>query len=214
MIKIDLSDIKDDRKFKDLALLFDNPDFQKEIEKLIEQNKEDRISHPDLTSYLINPDPTAYEMARDLIKKYKYPLGFTRAVFTGATSGKVSDDDVINCYSRILMSPMSEMDIYTPNLTREDLVIFIDPQSIKRNKQAIMRDIGLLLDGVKWTTFPLPKNHPITKDVGKKFRRIRDWYWLNNDGKGYKKLSQELRIKQETIRSGIRYYKRLLTYRV
>lgn len=213
MRKIDLDNVKNVRKFKDLALLFDNPKFQKELEKIVKQNKEDGIKYPDLASQLLNSNATAYDMARDLVKKYKYPIGFTRAVFTGATLGKVTDNDVIDCYSKAIMNPLSYLDTYTPTLTREDLVIVVDPHSINRNKGAIKKDIKVLLDAAALTIIPLPKDHPLTKDVGLKIKRFREWYWLNKT-KGYKKLSKELRINVETFRSGIRYYRGLLKYRV
>lgn len=176
MRKINLDGVTDPHKYKDLALLFDRPDFQKYLEKLENQNQDDQRRCPDLASYLFHSK--GIDLAADIVGRFRYPASFTRAVFFAACFGKVTDDDVINCYSTVLMNPLSALDSYTPTLTKKDLVIHMDPHAIKGNKEAILHEISLLLDGVLQTTEPLSRNHPLNKDPKSDIRRDREWYWM------------------------------------
>ena len=174
MEKINLDGVTDNHKYKDLALLFDRADFQKDLQELKKIIKND--GDPDLF-LLLTKETKGYEAARALAQKYKYPLGFTRAIYYASSFGKVTDNEVRNCYSKVLIHPLSDLDTYTLTLTKKDLVIFIDPYAIKHNKKIILDDISLVLDGVLQTTEPLPRNHPLNKDPKSEIKRDRDWYW-------------------------------------
>lgn len=209
MHKINLDEVTDGHKYKDLALLFDRPDFQEDLKRLKEQTREDQRKYPDLTSYLINSKGNG--IARELAQKYKYPLGFTKAILFAASLGKVTDRDVENCYSAVLMHPMSVLDEYKPTLTKKDFVIFIDPHAIKRNKKIILDDIGLLLDGVLQITEPLSKNHPLNKDIKSNIRGVRDWYWERKlKGTKTKKLVEISGLEANTIDKAISDYSKVL----
>lgn len=213
MVKIDLTQISDDQKFKDLALLFDNLEFQQDLERLQDIIKDDHKKYPDLANYLLRS--RGLNEAWSLTRKYKYPRGFGRAIFSAANLNKVTDDDVIHCYARALIHPLSELDEYTTTMTKDDLVIWVEPTSIKGKREAILHDIGLILEGSSYFSPPLPRNHPLSHKARSVIRQHRDWYWIHQlEGKGYKRLSQELKINLETLKSGIKAYEALLEYGV
>lgn len=209
MIKIDLRNVTDAHKFKDLALLFDNPEFQVDLEKLKISIKEDWEKYPDLASHMLNS--TADGEAQSLIQKYKYPRGFTRAVMAAATSNKVTDSDVANCYSAVLMHPLSLLDEYKPVLTKDDFVIFINPQAIRGNKQAMLIQVGKLLDEAAKNVKPISKKHPLKRDVRSNIRQVRDWYWERKLNKTKTlELVEKDSHQQNTIDKAISDYSKLL----
>lgn len=175
MIKINLDGITDDHKYKDLAFLLDNSRFQKDLSRLQKIIKKDAKKYPHLANYLLHS--TGQGEAWSIARKYKYPGGFTRAIFTAASSGRVTDNDVENCYSAVLMHPSSILDEYRPVITKEDLVVFIHPNAIKGNKQAILKQVGRLLNEAASNIKPLSKRHPISRDVRSNIRQVREWYW-------------------------------------
>lgn len=186
MIKINLDAVTNNHKYKDLALLFDRSDFQKDLNELQKIIKKEAKKHPDLASSLTNvKSPTAYDYARKLAQKYKYPLGFTKAIFYAASFGKVTNEDVVKCYSKVLMHPQSVLNEYSPKLTKKDLVVFVDPHAVKGNKDVILDEIGLILDEILRASTSLPI-HPLSIGPKKKVERDRGWYWIWLEKQGRK----------------------------
>ncbi|RJQ27956.1 hypothetical protein C4577_00385 [Candidatus Parcubacteria bacterium] len=179
-------EITDNHKFKDLALLLDNPNFQRDLIILKKAIERDWKKYPDLASHLLNSRVGG--KAQALTQKYKYPRGFTRAIMAAAENNKVTDSDVINCYSAVLMQPTSLLDEYKPILTKSDFVVFIDPQAIRGNKKAILRQFSTLLDEAAKNIKPLSKKHPLRRDAKTVIERDREWYWMwveeKKQGKG------------------------------
>lgn len=202
-------DIADNHKYKDLALLFDRQDFQRDLEELARIIGDDYKKHSYLGDFL--QYSKGYDAARLLTRKYRYSIGFTRAIYSAACYGKVTDRDVVNCYSKVLMSPMSELDSYNPVLTKADLVIFIDPHAIHRNKASIVDDIKHYLDSVLRTVEFLPQKHPLNLDVRSNIREVREWYWERVlYGTSTLEMVEKYHHEPNTIDKAISQYSKLL----
>ena len=209
MEKIDLDGVKDKHKLKDLALLFDRPDFQKDLQELKRVVKKDNENHKEMFSFLFNAK--GYGTARDLVQKYKYPLGFTRAIYYAACFGKVTHEDVADCYSAIVIHPASVLDEYKPTLTKNDFVISISPYGIKGNIQIILNTIRIFLKKASKDIKPLSKNHPLNKDVIPEIQTKRDWYWERKLKKTEtKELMKTYHSTRNTIDKAISDYSKLL----
>lgn len=207
MVKVGLDNISDNKVFQDLALLIDREDVQRRLKKLKKEHAKEYLG---LADYLLNSKEL--DIARGILRRYKYPFGFTRAVIAACT-GKVIDSDIKGCYSKTLTIPNS-LEFNYP-ITKEEIVIAIYPFTIKGRKKELLKEIGKTLTNVIKLFKPLPKNHPLNLDVKPSIREARDWYWekkLNKTKTIVKKLADNRRfVAENTISKAISNYSKLLS---
>lgn len=203
-------DVEDNRKFQDLVLLLDRPDFLEDLNEyrnLFEKESNGKEYIVDSVFKATWPDE-----ALRIVKKYKYPNGFAMAVGSAMLNGTVKNLDVRNCYSAILMHPRSLNDSYTVTLTRKDLVIFIEPSIVKRRQEALKDEFNDILSTIPDTVI-LPANHPLNLDIREEIRDQRKIFWDREiNSIRTLDLSKIYQKTPEAINQDLRRYRKLLRY--
>ncbi|NCN82760.1 MAG: hypothetical protein GW947_02220 [Candidatus Pacebacteria bacterium] len=210
VIKVEV-DIKDKRKFQDIVLLVDRKDFLQDLNIYLEHCAQEINEDRSITNQYMRP--VLHDEALRLVRKYRYPDGFSSAISAIALKGIVTDSDLRHCYLAKLISPSSYVDSYSNTFTKEDLVIFIDPSIITWRKKAILDQVkGFLLDAeVNISKFP--RNHPLCRDIKREIKCMRKLYLdreLNN--LSTKKMSQIYEREEKTIDTYIDRYRNSLKY--
>lgn len=166
--------ITDDKKFQDIALLIDRNDVQKSLGKIRRESKKSE-KYLTLADYLRNS--RVIDMARRVLREYKYPFGFTSAITAAATRNKVTDKDLNDCYSKALILPFITGEDLTYTITQKEVLIAIYPYAIKGNLTELRKEMRKVLMQVTKLIQPLPKKHPLNLDVKTNIKEMREWYW-------------------------------------
>lgn len=206
MGRIDL-EISDNKKFQDLALLIDRPDFQKYLRKLLSEGKRTK-KYITLADYLLKSKLS--DIAIQALLKYKYPLGFASALIAIGMNSKVKDKDVEECYLRVFVLPPLDDNITYP-VPNNVITIFINPLTLKENKKKVIKTLYASLDKLSLRFIPLPKTHPLNKSTKPNIKQIRELY-LERKLKGTSTidLAEKYTIEGNTIDKAISNYKKLL----
>lgn len=206
-------EVTDDKIFKDLALLFDREDFTNDLKGLRKLIRKETKNYSDKSFYTYLTSLTYFEKVKEILRRYKYPYGFSDALVAAATKKIVRDEDVERCYSIVLMHPESYLDEYKPILTKYDFTFFVPLQSINGNIDKITKEFHSILTSIHLKyPFKLPKGHPFNMRRTKDIRHHREWYWRKKTKETgvSSKISQEYNVEIDTIdKATSRYAERL-----
>ena len=205
MEKIELQ-IKDTRKFQDLALLIDRPDFQTDFVSLKNEcQKAQKYSDTIEETLKTNIFPIAHA----LLRKYKYPQGFIYALLSAGKHSLVKDENLTNCYSNAIFIPANNF-FQLPSM-ENGVILYINLPLTRGYKKKLTQHIKKEIDRLSQHANPLSKSHPLRKDLRPDIRSTRDWYWKRFLHKTSSKEIKTKDIKEiNTIDKAISNYSKLL----
>ncbi len=180
--------ITDNGKFADMAYFFDRLDVMNDLYELRNkwiQNK--LIPHNEIDDYINKYDDKThwdnYLQGRKIAIKHNVGSTFVRPIISAVVSGKIDDTD----YSTIL----------------EEKPIYNLPEYLQIDEKLIFPS-----SRIRETDFKNRKQRKDNKSISA-VKTYRKWYWLYQK-MGYRKIEKETGAILETIRSGVRAYKKAL----
>lgn len=205
MEKIELQ-IKSTRKFQDLALLIDRPDFQTDFVSLKNEcQKVKEYSHRIEETLKTNIFPIAHS----LLQKYRYPQGFVYALISAGKYGIVKDKHLINCYSSAFFVPANNF-LPLPSV-ENSVIMYINLPLTRGYKKKLIQHIKGVIDELSQNSNLLPRSHPLKRDLHADIRNARDWYWekiLNKTSS--KHISAQYKKEVNSIDKATSNYSKLL----
>lgn len=213
--------IKDNKRFADVALLIDKPEFIKDVKvargtptfprylsKYISKYKPKVIKKQEFSHKAIKDLIKIYEKSLKLRKKYKRPAGFERVISAAIIKNKVDERDYRDAYATIL----DPKHYYFKETDMPKLAILLNPNTTRKEIEEIyskelprLREVfSNILVGIPNDVFP--------KDVLSTIKRDRHWYWLykNHVYGGWTPLSKYLRQPVATVRTAVGNYEKRL----
>lgn len=180
MGRVDLEAISDNRIYQDVALLLDRDDVLNSIKTLKHEITRIESNNKTLGGFL-RSYPQIRQKANKILEKYRYPPGFSDVILSAASTNKITDKDVRNCYFSFQIDRVLDKDLPPLSTPRDAILITMYPYLLRRRKKNIMNEISKLLVSVNQYLIHLPSQHPLMIDTRPKIRLERDWYWKNKN---------------------------------
>lgn len=211
-------DIKDDKKFTDVALLIDNPSFILDVLKFRKQvfglsqspawliKTESRRTPQQGKEYSMttikNSIRTGAE-SRRLRKKHHRPPSFDTVIHSAILENVVAEGDYKLAYASVI-DPKN----FNPKYENPSVVIVIHPGArVKDVISAFRSGAPKFWEGNDYRTYGNFIEKTYDPDTISTIKFARKLYWAHNySGLGYKKLATKFKTNVETIKSTIKNY--------
>lgn len=189
-------DITEDRKFQDIALLVDREDVLRIMISLRRKVKllEKKIPKPITFENYILHSPNLRLKVHQLLKKYKYPIGFASAIENAITYNKITDKEMKNCYFKFHGERAVDKEIPPLSTPENAVLVTFYPYLLKNRKKIILNDVKELLNLMTIDLIKLPKSHILNRDTRPKIRLEREWYWKRKNQFSTTKIVDEYNI--------------------
>lgn len=212
-------DIKDEKKFTDVALLVDNPlfildilEFRKKVLGLGQspawliknEHRRTRREGKEYSMTTIKNSIRISEESRRLRKKYHRPSSFDAIIHAAILEGVVAESDYQLAYATVI-DPKN----FNPKYQNPSVVIVVHPGArVKDVTSAFKNETPKYWEGNDYRTYGNFVEKTYDPDTISTIKFARKLYWAHNySGLGYKKLAIKFKTNVETIKSTIRNYK-------
>jgi len=202
--------IKDNRKFGEVAFLVDREDF---IKDLIRARKELGIKGLNTYGSDIGWSRSKESIVNGLLKNYHKDLSFRSVLIDAVFYGKVEESKISdNAYCTIIY-PHEVMSDLKRGIAYPELAIIFSPNTkLEEIKEVYKTQASKLIGEYNKNVL---KSKRKTPDTISNIKRDRKWYWQHVNGSSYQKIWEATKVKDRphdregVIKAVMQYRKRL-----
>ena len=214
-------DIKDNKKYGEIAFLVDRGDFLKEVARLRDKWQIKHLYKPNHWYDWIkelqkqNKSDIFWNEIKSIRKRFNLTSNFDLPILMAVVCGYVNG----SFYRTASIAPLNGgADMGLPTM----FAIYITPDTTKRDLDLVFKEFKSQVKLVRKIRpvdrFYLPYGNPKPDTIGN-VKRDREWYWQHKQGKSYGQILKEALAKGEHItRDGIikaiKQYENLLSVEI